>query len=217
MHKNRIVSSFMLVMFLFAIAFGAGAPQTFAAGTNLTDVNGNWAQSQIENLAGKGIISGYTDNTFKPANNITRAEFMVIVNRAFSYTNSASVSFKDVKSTDWFAGEVAKASAAGYISGYQDGTMKPNQNITRQEVASIMTRILKLDTSNSTVTFKDAKDIPAWSVNAVAAMAKAGLIKGYPDGTFKAINPITRGEVAAIVYSAISTDTATATVYSQAG
>ncbi len=182
---------------MFTIIAGFGAPQASAA--NLNDISGHWAQSQIENLVSKDIIKGYPDNTFKPEKAITRAELAVIVNKAFSFTNTTDINFKDVKSADWFAPEIAKAKAAGYISGYPDGTMKPNQNISRQEAAVMIAKAAKLDTSTAALQFKDAATIGAWSRASIAAAVQAGYIKGYPDGKFLPLQSIKRAEAATII------------------
>jgi len=87
------------------------------------DLNGHWAEKQIMGWMEKGFIKGYSDNTFKPNNTITRAEFLTIVNNVFGYKDKAQISFTDVKTSDWYYDEIAKAIAAGYIKGYADGTI----------------------------------------------------------------------------------------------
>ncbi|MDD2402224.1 MAG: S-layer homology domain-containing protein [Clostridia bacterium] len=67
-----------------------------------TDVEGHWAERQITYWTSKGITKGYSDGTFKPNNNITRAEFLTLVNRAFGYTQTAPVKFTDVSTRDWY-------------------------------------------------------------------------------------------------------------------
>lgn len=203
MRKIRSVSWFMVFAFLVTMLAGAVAP--VSAATTLTDVNGHWAQSQIDALVGQGVVSGYPDGTFKPDNTITRAEFISMVNRTFAFKDTTAISFTDVKPGDWYAPAIAVAKNAGYISGYTDGSMKPTNLITRQEVAVIMAKVLKLDTSNAEAvsTFKDAASIPVWSRNAIAAMVKAGYLSGYPDGTFKALDATTRA-MAAVILSKVS-------------
>jgi uncharacterized protein YjdB len=191
-------------MFVLTTALGAFPLQASAA-TVLSDVNGHWAQSQIETMITKGVVAGYPDNTFKPDKTITRAEFITMTNKAFSFTTTAEINYPDVNVNDWFAKEITIAKAAGYISGYLDGTMKPNSEITRQEVATIITQILKLDTTagiGELSKFTDSASIPTWSGSAIAAMVKAGYLTGYPDGTFKALNPTTRAMAAVILTSA---------------
>jgi len=117
----------------------------FVFANDFSDITNHWAKSEIESWIEKGFIQGYSDGTFKPDNNISRAEFMTLINNAFGYTQEDVISYSDVPADAWFASQVAKAKAAGYISGYPDGTMKPNSPISRQEAASIIVRIMGLE------------------------------------------------------------------------
>ncbi|MHB8156693.1 MAG: S-layer homology domain-containing protein [Desulfocucumaceae bacterium] len=108
-----------------------------------SDISGHWAEKQIGEWVSKGLIKGYSDGTFNPDQGITRAEFMTLANKDFGFTGVSSAGFTDVRPSDWFAGEIARAKAAGYISGYQDGTIRPDNNVTRQEVAAMITKIVK--------------------------------------------------------------------------
>jgi hypothetical protein len=180
-----------------------------------SDIKGHWAETQISSGVNRGLIKGYEDGTFKPENSITRAEFMAIVNRAFGYSEKAQISFSDVSANDWYAEEAAKAKAVGYITGYDDGTMKPNNQITRQEVAAIISRIMeleKVEDSNLLGRFSDAAQIAGWSKGYVGAVVKEGYMGGYPDGTCKPAKSITRAEsivmldrVAGVLYNAAGT------------
>jgi hypothetical protein len=214
--KFKKLTFLVLAVFALTLCFGFGTTPANADVT-LSDISGHWAQNQIVSLVGKNVISGYPDNTFKPDNPVTRAEFMVMTNRAFSFTNTADINYTDVKSSDWFAPEVAKAQAAGYISGFPDGSMKPNNQISRQEAASMLARALQLDTTVANpLNFTDADSIPAWSKNAIAAMVKANCISGYPDGSFKPANSISRAEAAVMIGRAMEAKI-TIAVYDTAG
>ena len=216
MLKFKKLTFLVLAVFALTLCFGFGTTPANADVT-LSDISGHWAQNQIVSLVGKNVISGYPDNTFKPDNPVTRAEFMVMTNRAFSFTNTADINYTDVKSSDWFAPEVAKAQAAGYISGFPDGSMKPNNQISRQEAASMLARALQLDTTVANpLNFTDADSIPAWSKNAIAAMVKANCISGYPDGSFKPANSISRAEAAVMIGRAMEAKI-TIAVYDTAG
>ena len=104
------------------------------AGPN--DITGHWAEDVIREWLASGLASGYPDNTFRPDANISRAEFMTLVNKAFYLTQGQLINFKDVQVSDWYYDTIARAVAAGYISGYPDGTIRPEQSITRQEAAN---------------------------------------------------------------------------------
>lgn len=219
MKNNKVLNCSVLLVFMFTIFTWVVIPQAEAA-SSFNDINQHWAQSQIENMAGKSIISGYPDGTFQPEKTITRAEFMTMVNKAFALTGTTAINFSDVKSNDWFAAEVAKAKAAGYVSGYQDGTMKPGQEISRQEAAVMIAKAAKLDTNTNTLAFNDASIIGSWAAGSVAAMVKANYIKGYPDNTYRPLNFIKRAE-AAVILNAIITpakpSVKDSTIYDTAG
>lgn len=122
-----------------------------------------------------------------------------MVNRAFGIdTKGFTADFSDVAAGQWYYGDIAAASASGYTGGYPDGTFKPKQSISRQEAASIMVRLLKLEpTTQGLDKFKDATRIPQWSRSSIGAIAKAGFMAGYPDGTFQPGKSITRAEAVA--------------------
>ena len=136
LNRRKWFGLLMVLVFMLAAALVSAPPAEAAAIT--TDIDGHWAQSQIEKAFAQGIVSGYPDGTFKPDQNVSRAEFVTMVNNAFGFKAETSTYFTDVKDTDWFAGQISRAKAAGYISGYEDGSFKPNNYISRQEVASII-------------------------------------------------------------------------------
>jgi hypothetical protein len=159
------------------------------------DIVGHWAQKQLYNWVNQGLINGYKDGSVKPNSTITRAEFITLVNKVNHFDKQAPISFKDVKEGDWFYAELAKAKAAGYISGYEDGTIRPNADISRQEAAVILAKTANLETAKSTsVDFMDASMFESWSKNAVETIVAKGYMKGYPDKTFKPTHSITRAE-----------------------
>lgn len=180
-------------LFILCLVLSVGG-YAFAAG--FSDIQGHWAESQINSWAEKGLAGGYSDGTFKPNNQVTRAEFVALTNRAFGIdTEGFTAGFSDVAAGQWYYNDIAAASASGYTGGYPDGTFKPKQSISRQEVASILVRLLELEpTTQGLEKFKDADQIPQWSRSSIGAIAKAGLMGGYPDGTFQPGKSITRAE-----------------------
>jgi hypothetical protein len=115
----------MIALMLALTAASFAVPTAARAAAPAPDIDGHWAELQIEYMMSKDIVGGYPDGTFKPVNTITRAEFMKIVNHAGGFTAAGTKTFNDVSAADWYAPEIAKASAAGYISGYPDGSMPP--------------------------------------------------------------------------------------------
>ena len=196
--KTRLSSLVIALCLVLSMAVTA-----FAA--PLTDIENHWAKEQIKTWEEKGLVKGYEDGTFRPDNNVSRAEFMALVNRAFNYQEKAEIDYKDVKEDAWYADVIKIAKAAGYISGYEDGTMRPNNPISRQEAAIIIMKILGLEENAAGADkFQDASSIPAWSKGAVGAVASSGIMGGYPDGTFRAVNLIKRAEAVVALEKALS-------------
>lgn len=158
------------------------------------DISGHWAEKTIAEWQEKGLIKGYSDGSFKPDNSISRAEFVVIMNNAKGFNEVGEISLKDVAEDDWFYEAVAKAVTEGYTKGYEDGTFRPDNTITRAEAAVMMANVMDLEAKEDGDEFSDTEEIPSWAKNSVNAVVGAGFMKGYPDGTFKAANPITRAE-----------------------
>lgn len=110
---------------------------------NFKDVaNTRWSATAISYMNELGLIKGYPDGTFKPEKNITRAEFAAMATRFANLTGTGVQSFVDVPSTHWANDFIARAASYGWVSGYPDGTFKPENNITRAEVVTITNRML---------------------------------------------------------------------------
>jgi uncharacterized repeat protein (TIGR02543 family) len=206
---------------------------SLAEGEAFRDISGHWAEKEVAAWTVRGLANGYPDGTFRPDNPITRAEFLTLVNRAFGYMEMAAgqintsaisvtpVTFSDVAETDWYAAEVAKAAAVGYLGGYPDRTMRPQNPITRQEVAAVLARILPLDVDSAQNDEDNLKDkaslsginvlkgltdqaqIPEWSQAAIGAAVNGGYMNGYPDGAFRPGQDITRAEALAVLNRAV--------------
>ena len=200
MLKSKKFTGLLLALFLVTAVLGANLGQVQAA-TAPNDVVGHWAQAEIQKMLDQGSASGYPDGSFRPDGTLTRAEFMSMVNRTFGFTNPAPISFTDVQPGDWFYNDVAIAVAHKYIAGFEDGSMRPDQPITRQEMAVIVAQLYQLDMTDMQVLarFADRSAIPFWSQGALAAMVKGGYLNGFPDGTLQAAIPTNRGMAAYVL------------------
>ena len=108
-----------------------------------SDVEGHWAEKDTLLMSQLGIVKGYDDGTFKPENLITRAEFATIITRFESVKElKVNASFVDVPKDHWAYDTINYARIMGWISGYEDGTFKPNNTITRAEAITIINRML---------------------------------------------------------------------------
>ena len=200
-------------IFNFCLPLGVVQAESLPQRENLTDIGGHWAEREINKWLSQSLVGGYADGTFKADHQLTRAEFVAMVNRAFGYKQSDPLRFTDVLAEDWYAADVAKAVATGYINGYPDGTFQPNQPISRQEVAAVLTRILSLQggSEESLYKYQDQAEIPFWSLAAINAISENGYMGGYLDGTFQPTKALTRAEAISVL------DRAVGVLYNQAG
>ncbi|MEK8215878.1 S-layer homology domain-containing protein [Paenibacillus sp. FSL L8-0463] len=169
-----------------------------------------WAGRQIQVVAAKGAIEGIGNGKFAPKNNVTRAEFAKMLVRALNLENStATESFTDVSSTAWYAPYVAVAAEKGIIQGRTSTTFDPTATITRAEMATLISRALKLThpdakTDASALSkFSDAAKISATLKDGVAFAASNNLVIGDA-GKFNPTNTASRAEAAVIIYRTIN-------------
>src|SRR5665648_130988 len=134
--KKRVALLTILCMMVTLV------PSAVSAAT-VSDISGHWAQTTIQAWVDQGTIKGYPDGTFRPENNISRAEFTILVNGMFGYTKMAANTFTDVKADAWYANTIAIGIEAGYINGYPDGTFKPENYIKRGEAVVALDRSSK--------------------------------------------------------------------------
>ena len=183
---------------------GATKPSTPVAPDNtFSDIKNHWAENYITRLVENGAVNGYSDRTFKPDNTITRAEFTKIIVSIFELSGESKSQYSDVSKDDWYNVYIEKASASGIIQG-SDGMFFPNKNITRQDAALIIHRVLTLKniTMKAGKEFSDNDEISEYAKVAVSQMSEIGVINGY-DGEFMPKNNITRAEAVAMIVRAL--------------
>lgn len=159
---------------------------------NFTDLEKyQWAEKTIEIMAGKGIIAGRTQTQFDPGAGVTRAEFAALAARMLKYeaTDSVQIPFKDVGKDKWYYGAVAAAYAKGLMNGKSDAQFDPDGNITRQEMAVIIAKVLGKKSYKPAGTaelkvFTDRAGIAKWAEESVALATREGIIKGMSGGEF---------------------------------
>lgn len=149
----------------------------------------------------KAYMTGYADGTFQPGKSITRAEMASIIARTFNPSaNTSGVAYTDVAAGHWATNAINLVSSSGIMKGYEDGSFKPNQTITRAEMATILSRLVANGQGNA-VSFSDIAG--HWAQAAIEMTAKAGMITGYEDGTFRPNQTLTRAEAVTIVNRAL--------------
>lgn len=164
-----------------------------------------WAQTAISMFYEKGIISGRTDEVFAPKDSVTRAEFLKMAMEAFELTDDNAVcSFSDVDKSDWFYKYVASATEKEIVYGYED-MFKPNDKITRQDIAVMLGRIVEASEieagfSLEEKVFDDEDLISDYAVDSVKEMRGYGFIEGDSDNLFRPKDNASRAEAAVLLY-----------------
>jgi len=171
-----------------------------------SDTAGHWAAEEIEYLVGKKVLDGMGDGTFQPEAQVTRAQFIKMIDETFGLKATRGLPFADVKSTDWYYPYISKAYAQGYLLEY-GSRMNPNNPLTREEAAALIARYLELpeDEAVSRTTFADYSDIDSDYRAYVLSAAYAGLFVGDNDGNFSPKRVLKRGEALAILCRAAGT------------
>jgi parallel beta-helix repeat protein len=172
------------------------------------DTEGHWAEAQINALASKKIISGFTGGSFRPNEPVTRAQFAAILDKAFTPASiKKASSFKDVKAKYWANASIKKVTAGGFMSGYDGQLFKPEEKIPKVQVLVSLVSGLKLgDTGEEVLSvYSDRQSIPKYATSAVATATQKLLVVNYP--TTNELNPnrpATRAEVAVFIYQALT-------------
>ena len=158
-----------------------------------------WAKPSVDTLLAAGILSGFPDGTFRPEAPLTRAEFVKMLALAEGLLpGDGQTPFADVPGNAWFAPYVSAAVGAQLVKGLTPTTFGPDQPVTREEAAVLLTRALHL-TASVNLHAPDLGDIDAWALPAVEAAVAAGYLHGFPDGTFRPVATTTRAEAAVVL------------------
>lgn len=172
------------------------------------DTANHWGKDIIDEMASRLVVEGVTEKTFDPNREITRAEFAAIAVRAFGLQDETAKGqgFEDVASDSWYSEYVNTASAYGLLKGYNDGSFKPTQHISRQEATAILARAIKLAKIDASVTdintlsaYKDANEVSEWAQINVSYLVEKGIMAGDTTGKLHVRNAVTRAETAALM------------------
>lgn len=199
---KKTALSAMLISFITTLLFIS----TAAAAAPFKDVPSNhWAYSDIQILAGKGILNGYSDGSFKPGQNVTREQAAKIISLAADiepvYPKTAT--YPDVPTSHWAFGYIEGLSAAGVIDGKANGSFAPKEPLTRAQMAKILTESFNLE-ANSDKHFRDVPET-AWMFEYVMALRDSGITLGYPeDNSFRPYGNVTRAQMAAFANRAMT-------------
>lgn len=149
------------------------------------DVANHWSKSAVNDMASRLVVNGVDATNFNPNNNVTRAEFAAILVRALGLSDTGTSSkFSDVSASDWYMGAVTVANEYNLIGGYENGTFRPNQTISRQEAFVILNRaiaIVKLQQATGSITlssYSDQSKVATWAQTATQAVLSSGVVQG---------------------------------------
>lgn len=177
---------------------------TNTGSVQFSDVNG-WEKEYVYYLAERKILNGKADGQFKPADNITRAEFVKILAAVSGQdvSKSTGTSFLDVNAASWYAPYVEWAYKNGIVKG-SNGNFKPSANITRQDMAVMIENFSKymsktVPSMEAGKTFADDSRIASYAKDAVASLQKAGIISGDVNGKFLPQSSATRAQAAKMI------------------
>ncbi len=181
---------------------GVVNPPSTERPVTFSDIAGHWAEYQLKQAIERNIVHGFLDGTVKPDSPTSRAEFVVMLVRALGLTGEgAKLNFTDNnKIGNWGQQAIAIAVKAGILNGFPDGSIRPNAQITRVEMAAMIARALKLSTDGApTSQFADANEVPSWARGMVDALSSLGIIMGRDGNRFDSFATATRAEAAVMI------------------
>lgn len=162
-----------------------------------------WAGDAIYAMHDAKVISGYTDNTYRPEGQLTRAEAATLIALAYGLEldNTAAATFSDVSANYWAYDYIEACAKAGIVSGYPDGSFGPTDTITRAQLVTMVCLASKLTDSTGATAFTDISG--HWAESYILIASANGVVAGMPDGTFRPDDNVTRGQAAVIIANAI--------------
>ncbi|MCL6479991.1 MAG: S-layer homology domain-containing protein [Peptococcaceae bacterium] len=174
-----------------------------AVATTPSDISGHWGAQYINQAVSSGIVKGYPDGTFKPENSITRAEFVTMLARVpesgttVVYGATDVQGFSDAKG-HWAAPYLAWAVKEGVLKGFENNTLRPDDTVTREQVAAILGRKTPDAPKALDLPYADGFRISAWALDGVGILYQAGVMRGDERG-FRSQDKLTRAEAAKVL------------------
>ncbi|MBP1990082.1 DUF4838 domain-containing protein [Paenibacillus eucommiae] len=229
MKFNSFPSKFLTIVLIFSVIFSSFGLTTGRAasdysvqqaakpeGQTASDIQGHWAAAELNKWLQAGLLQGYANGQVEPDRKIARGELVALMNRSFGFTEKTEIAFTDLTAADWQYEDVSIAVKAGYLSGYENQTIRVHNEISRQEAAVMLGKVLAVyfedhadnadqavQAANAVKAFTDAAAIASWSKAAVQQLAEHNIISGYEDGSFKPLGSMTRAEAVTILGRAL--------------
>ncbi len=218
--KNSYLKKVVALIITIAMIIPMLPVVSATASSQFVDFPTGWSYEAMTAAVSNGLINGRTHNTIEPTGDLTRAEMATIINRAFGATKTKDISsYSDVKPSDWFYTEIAKAVNMQTFQGDTSGLMRPNDSITREEVFAVIARALVLETSDYSAlsSHPDGYAVSPWAKPYASILSAKNYINGDENGYLNPKSNITREEFAQIMHNIIKTYYVSAGTYSKAG
>ncbi|MFC0333748.1 S-layer homology domain-containing protein [Paenibacillus sepulcri] len=195
LHK-KISAVLVYAMILSIISTHYAFAAAESGGGTLSDINQSYAKAEITELVNRGIISGFSDGTFKPADSVTRAQLAKILSLSLNLEEDAAAAagFKDVAASKWYAGYVGALVNSGISQGTSATSFSPDKTVTREELAVFFIRAFGWETAAKSLkldeSLSDLAKVSDWAQASVSFAYQIGFIKGIAgkDGSFR-FNP----------------------------
>ncbi len=216
--KSKLTSIFIVGTMLVVVALQLlSLPRAELAQSDpeLLDAKNHWAEADINLLHVRGVVEAYPDGTYRPDEPISRAEVTKLIASAFDFPEVTALddspitfpkTFDDVRSGHWVQPYLHSIVQSGVIQGYPDGYFAPERAVSRAELAQLLFGFMgsKVEDQNQSETrFADEQKIPDWAEKAVKWAASSGILRGFPDGTFRPDESTTRAEAASLLRRAM--------------
>ncbi|MFC4103399.1 S-layer homology domain-containing protein, partial [Paenibacillus xanthanilyticus] len=179
------------------------------------DAKGNWAKDAVNDMGSRMIVNGFEDGLFRPNQVMTRAEFAEMMVRGLGLKlDDGKAPFDDISASNWYNDAVKTAAGYALISGFEDGTFRPQDKITREQAMAILARAMKLsgltnklqteNADNLLNPFMDAGDVSAWAKSSISDALQSGIVTGKNNRMLDPQANITRAEVAVMIRNLLS-------------
>lgn len=169
---------------------------------SFSDLSNHWAAEKVAALVAKKAIAGYPDGSFRPDAPITRAEFIAVLVKAQGMKGYQDMSFPDLEG-HWAKEVIRIGYASGAVSGYGDGMFRPDDPITREQMAVMVDRTLRYASELAPLTVTDQDEISSWALGPIRRILSFKVMNGYPDNTFRPGALATRAEAVAVILKTI--------------
>ncbi|MDN4090918.1 fibronectin type III domain-containing protein [Paenibacillus polymyxa] len=167
------------------------------------DIDRTFNKGKINELADKGIVKGTSDNLFEPSRPVTRVEFTSMLVRALNLPNEPdmSLSFEDINPSAWYIDPLKTAIKDQVARGFSSTVFAPDRVINREQAAKMTNNVVKSAPQQEVTVYSDTSKIVAWAREDVLGLTEHNLVQGYPDGSFRPKQDITRAEAAEMIYN----------------